>query len=456
MNQIHFQLGDGNNGGKSEAEALYNEGNQMARRGEFESALELYERAIALDPSQPAFYNNRASVLKRLGRLEEALQQYEVITRSFPGFLQVYLALASTNIEIGNYDEAVNNYRHFLRAYNAQKSSFNLHQSEGESISNSEEMVTDSLGYLPSEQRELALLALAEARADKPRNPTVTNPGHTLPLVPPAPAPSTPLAPNVTVSHYQPVIPPSGGGNNNGLIIGLLVGGSIIFASALLVGGFLVRDVLLNSSRKPEDGKGAAPAPIASITPSLPAPPVSPSPAPRQTVPAAKPAPSVSRAETNGTIVGEPGVKSIRAGAGTNYPITTVGYPGERILVLGTGYDNGGYPWYRIYSPKTNTEGWIAAQLISEDGSAPASAPETYAPPSPENTDYAEVGGTAGIKNLRAGPGTRYSVVTQVYTGEAIEILDKAQDTGGYVWYKVHHHKSGVQGWIAAQLVNLR
>ncbi|CAA9395078.1 hypothetical protein AVDCRST_MAG94-5610 [uncultured Leptolyngbya sp.] len=34
-----------------------------------------------------------------------------------------------------------------------------------------------------------------------------------------------------------------------------------------------------------------------------------------------------------------------------------------------------------------------------------------------------------------------------------MQILDSAQDSGGYTWYKVKIPKSGIQGWIAAQLI---
>jgi len=70
---------------------------------------------------------------------------------------------------------------------------------------------------------------------------------------------------------------------------------------------------------------------------------------------------------TNATIVGKPGSKNIRSGPGTQYSALHIAYPGDRIKILETASDQGGYTWYKIYFPESGASGWIAAQLINLD-----------------------------------------------------------------------------------------
>lgn len=72
-------------------------------------------------------------------------------------------------------------------------------------------------------------------------------------------------------------------------------------------------------------------------------------------------------AATNATIVGEPGSKNIRNGPGTNNGVMYSANPGDRVKILETGQDQGGYTWHRVYFPDSGAAGWIAAQLIQRD-----------------------------------------------------------------------------------------
>jgi len=60
---------------------------------------------------------------------------------------------------------------------------------------------------------------------------------------------------------------------------------------------------------------------------------------------------------------------------------------------------------------------------------------------------------TSGEKNIRSGPGTKYSVRHLAYPGDRVRVLESSQDAGGYIWYKVYFPKSGADGWIAGQLI---
>ncbi len=77
--------------------------------------------------------------------------------------------------------------------------------------------------------------------------------------------------------------------------------------------------------------------------------------------------PSPNAAETNATIAGESGAKNIRSGPGTSYDSPHMAYPGDRVKILDTAQDKGGFTWYKVSFPKSGAEGWIAAQLLRVD-----------------------------------------------------------------------------------------
>jgi serine/threonine protein kinase, bacterial len=99
-------------------------------------------------------------------------------------------------------------------------------------------------------------------------------------------------------------------------------------------------------------GSSASPA----ATPS-----VSPSP-----VPSASPSAATSDG-TNAVIVGNKGETNIRRGPGTNFGVQHIAFPGDRVKILASEQDNGGYLWYKVYFPKSGASGWIAGQLLQPE-----------------------------------------------------------------------------------------
>lgn len=166
-----------------------------------------------------------------------------------------------------------------------------------------------------------------------------------------------------------------------------------------------------------------------------------------------------SSGTTNATVVGKPGSKNIRSGPGTAYGVEGSAIPGDRVQVIDSASGDGGYPWYKIYHPSQNVEGWMAAQLLDQDGtlsppSAPVSPPEMPTA-SPASATNATIIGQPGSKNIRTGPGTNYSTQHIAYPGDRVQILNSSQDSGGYVWYEIYFPQSGADGWIAAQLLQV-
>lgn len=66
-----------------------------------------------------------------------------------------------------------------------------------------------------------------------------------------------------------------------------------------------------------------------------------------------------------GVIGGTTGSKNIRSGPGTGYAVVGQGYTGEPVEILDTGYDTGGYLWYKVYHPSSGVTGWMAGQLVN-------------------------------------------------------------------------------------------
>jgi len=58
----------------SEAEKVKNQGNDEYKKGNFGKAIELYEQAFKLDPTEYLYLNNKAAALLEEGKSEECLK----------------------------------------------------------------------------------------------------------------------------------------------------------------------------------------------------------------------------------------------------------------------------------------------------------------------------------------------------------------------------------------------
>ena len=99
----------------------------------------------------------------------------------------------------------------------------------------------------------------------------------------------------------------------------------------------------------------------------------------------------------------------------------------------------------------------------ADEPDTPADANTTptpsVAPPSAQSSASVpgangSVVGTGGTKNIRSGAGTGFGVVDQVSVGNRIRVIDRANDSEGYPWYRVLT-PSGSRGWIAGQLIQI-
>lgn len=283
------------------------------------------------------------------------------------------------------------------------------------------------------------------------------------------PSPTTPIS---TISNPIPVsVPPK----LSKELLSAVITGSIIglfIMSALIINNYLNKPQIITqkekvistplpiSQTKPQELITTSPtvSPSKNLQPNLQSqyksqsetPPTIPLPTKNKTS-------SNSTIGTNAQIVGKSGSKNIRSGPGTSYSSLHIAYTGDRVKIISSDTDVGGYRWYKVDFPNSDVTGWIAAQLLAIDGQTPPKH-STVSPSYSSNVNAnARIGGKQlGTKNLRSGPGTAYGIIAKINTGEDIEILDKSQDSGGYVWYQVRHQQSGTKGWIAAQLVNVK
>jgi serine/threonine protein kinase, bacterial len=260
--------------------------------------------------------------------------------------------------------------------------------------------------------------------------------------------------------------PSTGGEWKKAAMTGGIIGLSILIGAMVLKTQNQPAPVANSGTASPAPSVAASasatPAVGASSSPKVEAPAAPAESAPTKTLVSAEAA-AAAAAGTDATIVGEAGSKNIRSGPGTKYDSPHVAYPGDRVKVLATSRDEGGYTWSKVYFPKSGADGWIAAQLLRADGgrdipmeSAPVSTPAKPAKPSASTAETnATIVGESGSKNIRSGPGTSYDSPHTAYPGDRVKIVDSAQDKGGFTWYKVYFPKSGADGWIAAQLIRV-
>jgi serine/threonine protein kinase, bacterial len=67
----------------------------------------------------------------------------------------------------------------------------------------------------------------------------------------------------------------------------------------------------------------------------------------------------------------------------------------------------------------------------------------------------ATIVGNAGSKDIRSGPGMKYSAPHIAYPGDRVKVIASSRDEGGETWYQIVFPKSGAVGWIQSQLLNL-
>ncbi|GJN06437.1 hypothetical protein PR202_ga24166 [Eleusine coracana subsp. coracana] len=91
----------------ADPEEVKRAGNEQYKKGCFEEALRLYDRALAMCPDNAACRGNRAAALTGLRRFGEAVKECEEALRIDPSYGRAHQRLASLHIRLGHIEDAL-------------------------------------------------------------------------------------------------------------------------------------------------------------------------------------------------------------------------------------------------------------------------------------------------------------------------------------------------------------
>ncbi len=97
------------------ARELYNKGLELTGKGDLESAMKDYSRAIELDANFCDAMDNLGQLLRRQGKLDEAIYWYKRSIGILPGNHVAHLNLAVAYRYQGKKDDAISEYRVLLK-----------------------------------------------------------------------------------------------------------------------------------------------------------------------------------------------------------------------------------------------------------------------------------------------------------------------------------------------------
>jgi len=99
---------------REEAVSYRVQGYEAQRRGDRATALSLYQKAAALDPTYPTPLNDVGVLLEEEGRLEEAEQVYRQALTLNPNYLEAHANLAMLYERMGQKEKAI---YHWMKRY---------------------------------------------------------------------------------------------------------------------------------------------------------------------------------------------------------------------------------------------------------------------------------------------------------------------------------------------------
>ncbi|AQK74995.1 Tetratricopeptide repeat (TPR)-like superfamily protein [Zea mays] len=92
---------------RTDPEKLKEMGNEEYRQGHYAEAVALYDQAIIMDASRPAYWSNKAAALAALGRLIEAVADCKEAVRIDPSYDRAHHRLAGLYLRLGEPDKAI-------------------------------------------------------------------------------------------------------------------------------------------------------------------------------------------------------------------------------------------------------------------------------------------------------------------------------------------------------------
>ncbi|MBE9116027.1 tetratricopeptide repeat protein [Lusitaniella coriacea LEGE 07157] len=91
-------------------EFLHQQGEQLARSGDYEAALKHYNQSLEIDPSDYLAWIRRGCILTHLDRYQEALESFETALSICPQDRTAWVFRGVTLHHLGDYDRAYSSY----------------------------------------------------------------------------------------------------------------------------------------------------------------------------------------------------------------------------------------------------------------------------------------------------------------------------------------------------------
>ena len=93
------------------AEEFKVQGNEAFKKGEYDKAIGLYQKAIELDPQNHVLYSNKSGALINVGKFQEALDDSEQCLKLSPQFSKGYQRKGTALENLGKTEEALEVYK---------------------------------------------------------------------------------------------------------------------------------------------------------------------------------------------------------------------------------------------------------------------------------------------------------------------------------------------------------
>merc|ERR1711963_643432 len=97
---------------------LKDQGNKYFNANKYESAIESYSKALALNPNVPTYYTNRALCYMKANRWAQAVQDAKAALERDSGLVKGHFYLGSSLLELDKLDEAI---KHLQTAFELAK-----------------------------------------------------------------------------------------------------------------------------------------------------------------------------------------------------------------------------------------------------------------------------------------------------------------------------------------------
>ena len=97
---------------------LKDQGNKYFNASKYDSAIESYSKALALNPNVPTYYTNRALCYMKANRWAQAVQDSKAALERDSGLVKGHFYLGSSLLELEKLDEAI---KHLQTAFELAK-----------------------------------------------------------------------------------------------------------------------------------------------------------------------------------------------------------------------------------------------------------------------------------------------------------------------------------------------